>query len=176
MRKRPEIGIVLGSDSDWPFVSKAIEVLEDFKVGYEVRVISAHRTPDLAATYARSAARRGIRVIIAAAGGAAHLPGVIAAYTTLPVIGLPIKSGALNGLDSLLSMAQMPTGIPVATVTLGDAGPLNAAILAVQILSCARTDLAERLHIFKSKLQSKVKMGNSKVQTELAKRERENRN
>ena len=134
-KTKPEVGIVMGSDSDWPAVRGAAETLEEFGIVAEVRVISAHRTPDLAAEYSRTAARRGLKVIIAAAGGAAHLGGVLASHTTLPVIGIPVKGGALNGIDALLATLQMPSGIPVATVTLGSAGPVNAALFAVEILA-----------------------------------------
>jgi len=167
--KKPavDIGIVMGSDSDWQIVKKATETLDSFAVRYEVRVISAHRTPKTASTYASGAARRGLKIIIAAAGGAAHLGGVLAAHTTLPVIGIPIKGGAMNGMDSLLATLQMPSGIPVATVTLGSAGPVNAAILAVQILALSRPELAGKLLKYKNSLQKKVIDGNKRVQTDL---------
>ena len=167
--KKPEIGIVMGSDSDWPLVKSAVDVLEDFGLGYEVRVISAHRTPEIAADYASSACRRGLKVLISAAGGAAHLGGVIAAHTTLPVIGIPVKDGALNGIDSLLATIQMPSGIPVATVTLGSAGPKNAAILAVQMLAISRAGLRKKLAGYKEQLKEKVKKGNRAVQKDLKK-------
>lgn len=167
MGSKVEIGIVMGSDSDWPIVKKATETLDEFEVGYEVRVISAHRTPDLASEYAGSAAKRGLKVIIAAAGGAAHLGGVLAAHTTLPVIGIPVKGGALNGLDALLATLQMPAGIPVATVTLGSAGPVNAAILAVQMLATGRPALVRKLARHKRALKQKVDKGNRNVQADL---------
>ncbi len=170
VKKRPEVGIVMGSDSDWPVVKSATETLDGFGVTYEVRVISAHRTPELASDYARSAARRGMKVIVAAAGGAAHLGGVLAAHTTLPVIGIPVKSGAVNGLDSLLATLQMPAGIPVATVTLGSAGAVNAAILAVQIIATGRPGLVKKLTRHKRALKKKVTKGNAKVQRELARK------
>ena len=170
MSKKPEIGIVMGSDSDWPLLKEAALTLDGFDVGYEVRVISAHRTPDLASTYAREAAERGLKVIIAAAGGAAHLGGVLAAHTTLPVIGLPVKGGALNGMDALLAIVQMPAGIPVATVTLGSAGPVNAAVLAVQMLAIGRPDLTTKLLKYKQTLEEKVAGGNAKVQADLNKK------
>ncbi len=160
---RPEVGIVMGSDSDWAIVSKAVSTLEDFGIEHEVRVISAHRTPALATTYASGASRRGIKIIISAAGGAAHLGGVLAAHTTLPVIGIPIQGGALNGMDALLATLQMPSGIPVATVTLGSAGPVNAAILAVQILAIGQPALNRKLARHKQKLKAKVTAGNAKV-------------
>ena len=133
--KTPEVAIVMGSDSDWPVVSKAVETLDGFGLRADVRVISAHRTPDTAAEFARTAARRGIRVIIAAAGGAAHLAGVLAAHTTLPVIGVPVQGGALSGLDALLATVQMPGGIPVGTLAIGKAGAKNAALFAAAILA-----------------------------------------
>jgi len=166
---RPEIGIVMGSDSDWPIVKSAVGVLESFGLRYEVRVISAHRTPDAAADYARTAGRRGLKLLLSAAGGAAHLGGVLAAHTTLPVIGIPIKGGALNGMDSLLATLQMPSGIPVATVTLGSAGPVNAAVLAAQILALSRPGLARKVAAYKRSLKRKVTKGDKRVQGELAK-------
>jgi len=169
MSKKPEIGIVMGSDSDWPLVKSATTTLQGFDLVYEVRVISAHRTPDLASEYARTAARRGLRVILSAAGGAAHLGGVLAAHTTLPVIGIPVKGGALNGIDSLLATLQMPAGIPVATVTLGSAGPVNAAVLAAQILALNRPGLARKVRAYKSSLRKKVIRGNANVQDDLRK-------
>jgi 5-(carboxyamino)imidazole ribonucleotide mutase len=165
----PIVGILMGSDSDWPFVQKAVETLGEFGVPCEARVISAHRTPELAARYAAEAEGRGLRVIVAAAGGAAHLGGVVAAHTTLPVIGIPVAGGALNGLDALLAMVQMPAGIPVATVTLGSAGPQNAALLAVQILALADPELRRKLHAYKAGLQKKVAAGDAKVRGEMAK-------
>lgn len=171
--KKPKVGIVMGSDSDWPIIKEAVETLEGFAVPFEVKVISAHRTPELASAYARGAARRGIKVIIAAAGGAAHLAGTLAAHTTLPVIGIPIKAGAVDGLDSLLATLQMPAGIPVATVTLGSAGPVNAAVLAVQILAVGRPALGKKLVNYKSGLKRKVVQGDSKIQAELKKRNEE---
>lgn len=172
-RKKAEVGIVMGSDSDWPIIKEAAEMLEGFAVPFEVKVISAHRTPGLASSYARGAARRGIKVIIAAAGGAAHLAGTLAAHTTLPVIGIPIKTGAVDGLDSLLATLQMPAGIPVATVTLGSAGPVNAAVLAVEILAVSRPELSKKLAGHKTDLKKKVARGNTKVQAELKKRNEE---
>lgn len=162
---RPEIGIVMGSDSDWSLLKPAVQILRDFGIRCETRVISAHRTPRLASRYAAGAAARGIKVIIAGAGGAAHLAGVLASHTILPVIGIPIKSGILNGLDALLSTIQMPAGIPVATVALGTAGPVNAALLAVQILALSRPELTTRLHKHKQTLKEKVKKGNRNVQS-----------
>jgi len=153
----------MGSDSDWPIVSKATEILRNFGIAFEVRVISAHRTPELASRYATEAESRGLRVVLAAAGGAAHLGGVLAAHTVLPVLGIPIAGGALNGLDALLATVQMPAGIPVGTLTLGSAGPVNAAILAVQILATSDDALRQRLHDYKKEWQRKVEAGNAKV-------------
>ncbi len=146
-----------------------VRTLAGFKVPFETRVISAHRTPRQAAAYATSAARRGIRAIIAAAGGAAHLAGVLAAHTCLPVIGLPVQGGALNGLDALLSTVQMPAGVPVATMALGQAGAVNAAILAIQILALEKPELAHQLARHKISLQTNVKRGNARVQANLGK-------
>lgn len=167
-KAKAEVGIVMGSDSDWPLVEDASKTLSSFGIAHEVRVISAHRSPDVAADYARTAARRGLKVVIAAAGGAAHLGGVLAAHTPLPVIGLPISGGALNGLDSLLATLQMPAGIPVATVTLGRAGPVNAAILAAQILATGRPALLRKLVSYKAALGRKVAAGDKRVQSALA--------
>ena len=144
------VGIVMGSDSDWPTMKAADDVCAEFGVPREVRVMSAHRTPDDVAKYARAAAKRGLRVLIAGAGGAAHLPGVIAASTTLPVIGVPIGTRALKGLDSLLSIAQMPSGVPVATVSID--GAKNAGLLAVEILALGSPTLQGRLAKFKTRL------------------------
>ena len=145
------VGIIMGSKSDWPTMKEAALVLEEFGVGYEARVISAHRTPDDMAEYGRSAHQGGVQVIIAGAGGAAHLPGMTAAHSPLPVIGVPVKSSALSGLDSLLSIVQMPAGIPVGTLAIGQAGAKNAALLAVAILANSRPDLREKLHSYRSK-------------------------
>ncbi len=163
----PLVGIVMGSDSDWSLVQKAADTLKSFGVPFEARVISAHRTPDLAFEYAANAEGRGIKVIIAAAGGAAHLGGVLAAHTVLPVIGIPVAGGALNGLDALYATLQMPAGIPVATVTLGSAGPVNAALLAVQILGTADPALREKFHAHKAEMKRKVAEGNAKVNAQL---------
>lgn len=163
----PAIGILMGSDSDWPLLQKCITTLKDFGVTFEVRVLSAHRTPDATAKYAAEAEKRGLKIIIAAAGGAAHLAGVIAAHTVLPVIGIPVANGALNGIDALLATIQMPAGIPVATVALGSAGPANAALLAVQILAITDESLRQKLHEFKTELSRKVETGNSRIQEAL---------
>lgn len=157
------VGIVMGSDSDWPLVKKACETLDKFGVGYETRVISAHRTPDIALEYSKSAEERGIKVIIAAAGGAAHLGGVLAAGTVLPVIGIPVAGGALNGLDALYATVQMPSGVPVATVAVGSAGPVNAALLAVQILGTADEALRAKFHEHKRILREKVAAANDNI-------------
>ncbi|MGG0775896.1 5-(carboxyamino)imidazole ribonucleotide mutase [Bacillus rugosus] len=142
---QPLVGIIMGSTSDWETMKNACDILEELNVPYEKKVVSAHRTPDLMFEYAETARERGIKVIIAGAGGAAHLPGMTAAKTTLPVIGVPVQSKALNGLDSLLSIVQMPGGVPVATTAIGKAGAVNAGLLAAQILSAFDEDLARKL-------------------------------
>ena len=164
---KPLVGIVMGSDSDWPLVSKAHEMLRDIGLEDEGRGISAHRSPELAVDYARNARDRGLRVIIAAAGGAAHLAGVLAAHTVLPVIGIPVQGGAVNGIDALLATVQMPAGIPVATVTLGSAGGTNAAILAAEILAVADDKIAAALIERKKILRSKVIAADEKLQSQL---------
>lgn len=158
-----DVAIVMGSDSDWPKIESAATTLKEFGITFEARVISAHRTPVEAATYASTAAKRGIKIIICAAGGAAHLGGVVAAHTTLPVIGIPVKGGALNGMDALLATLQMPSGIPVATVTLGSAGPVNAAVLCARILAIGRPSLASKLKRYRTKLKRKVAAGDRRV-------------
>jgi 5-(carboxyamino)imidazole ribonucleotide mutase len=154
----PAVGILMGSDSDWPTMKAAAEVCAEFGVAHEAKVISAHRAPRDLAGYAGGAHRRGLRVIIAGAGGAAHLPGVVAASTPLPVIGVPILSKALNGLDSLLSIVQMPSGVPVATVAID--GARNAGLLAVQILATADADLQARMVAFKARLAAESRAKN----------------
>ncbi len=149
-----KVGILMGSDSDLAVVEKGLSVFKKFGVEYEVRVMSAHRTPDLAVAFAESAEERGIEVLIGAAGKAAHLPGVIAALTTLPVIGLPIKSSTMDGLDSLLSIVQMPSGIPVASVAIN--GAENAALLAVQILSVKYPELREKMKAYRVEMRQAV--------------------
>ncbi|AQY51595.1 5-(carboxyamino)imidazole ribonucleotide mutase [Listeria sp. FSL L7-1582] len=151
-----QVGVIMGSTSDWETMRKACEVLEELEIAYEKKVVSAHRTPDLMFTYAENARSRGIKVIIAGAGGAAHLPGMVAAKTTLPVIGVPMKSKALNGLDSLLSIVQMPGGVPVATVAIGEAGAVNAGLLAAQILSVENEVIASRLENRRDTLEENV--------------------
>ena len=142
---QPLLGVIMGSTSDWETMKHACGILDELGIPYEKKVVSAHRTPDLMFEYAETARERGLKVIIAGAGGAAHLPGMVAAKTTLPVIGVPVQSKALNGLDSLLSIVQMPGGVPVATVAIGKAGAVNAGLLAAQILSAFDKELAERL-------------------------------
>jgi 5-(carboxyamino)imidazole ribonucleotide mutase len=145
-----QVGIIMGSKSDWPTMGFAANALDEFGIAYEVEVVSAHRTPAKMASYAASAAERGLRVIIAGAGGAAHLPGMVAAQTRLPVLGVPIKSRALNGLDSLLSIAQMPAGIPVATFAIGEPGARNAGLFAIAMLALDDKALAARLEKFRA--------------------------
>ena len=145
----PIVGIIMGSQSDWPTMQHAAAMLDGFGIAYETRVVSAHRTPDLLVEYAKAACDRGLKVIIAGAGGAAHLPGMAASMTRLPVLGVPVQSKALSGLDSLLSIVQMPGGIPVATLAIGEAGAKNAGILAAQILALHDGALAERLDAFR---------------------------
>lgn len=152
----PLVGIVMGSDSDRSVMEEAGAILEQFGIPYEISICSAHRSPEKAASYARTASERGIRVLIAGAGGAAHLAGTLAAYSTLPVIAVPLSSTPLQGLDSLLSTVQMPAGVPVATMALDRAGAHNAAYLATQILALADSDLAKKLREFKDKLAREV--------------------
>jgi 5-(carboxyamino)imidazole ribonucleotide mutase len=156
MTKSPLVSIVMGSDSDLEIMREAGKALEDFGIPYEIDVSSAHRSPDRTADYARKAAERGICVIIAGAGGAAHLAGVIAAHTTLPVIGVPIASTSLQGMDSLLATVQMPAGIPVATVAIGKPGATNAGILAAQIIAISEATVAQKLQAHKEKLAKGV--------------------
>jgi len=155
MAEKPLVAIIMGSKSDWPTMRLASETLEEFGVAHESKIVSAHRTPDLLFEFAKSAESRGIEVIIAGAGGAAHLPGMCASQTVLPVLGVPIESKALKGLDSLLSIAQMPAGVPVGTLAIGEAGAKNAALLAVSILANLRPALRKKLHAFRSK-QTKI--------------------
>ena len=153
----PLVGVIMGSKSDWDTMRQAAVILTDFGVPHEAQVVSAHRTPAWMAEYATRAEARGIEVIIAGAGGAAHLPGMVAAHTVLPVIGVPVQSAALNGLDSLLSIVQMPKGVPVATVAIGAAGAANAGLLAVAILATKRPDLRAKLHAYREKIAAEVR-------------------
>jgi phosphoribosylaminoimidazole carboxylase PurE protein len=164
---KPLVSIVMGSDSDLEIMREAAKALEDFGIAYEIDVTSAHRSPERTAEFARKAADRGIRVIIAGAGGAAHLAGVIAAHTRLPVIGVPMPSTALNGLDSLLATVQMPAGIPVATVAIGTPGATNAGILAAQILALANSGLAKKLDAHKERLADSVEEKSKKLKMTL---------
>ena len=156
MVKHPLVGIVMGSDSDWPVMKACAETLKQFGVAHEAKVLSAHRTPDAALDYASSAQGRGIKVLIGAAGGAAHLAGVLAAKTELPVLAVPMPSKHLQGLDSLLAMVQMPGGIPVATFAIGEAGAINAALFAVSMLALSDADMAKKLSEFRAKQTAKV--------------------
>ena len=155
--ERPLVAVIMGSKSDWPTMRHADEMLTAFGVPHECRVVSAHRTPALMAEYASAAESRGIQVIIAAAGGAAHLPGMVAAHTPLPVLGVPIESRTLKGVDSLLSIVQMPRGVPVGTLAIGDSGSANAALLAIAILSNHDAPLRERLRAFRAEQEQKVR-------------------
>jgi len=147
----PPVGIIMGSQSDWPTLKAAADMLAVLKIAYETRIVSAHRTPDRMADYAKGAAARGLKVIIAGAGGAAHLPGMVASMTTLPVLGVPVQSRSLKGLDSLLSIAQMPGGVPVATFAIGEAGAKNAALHAAAILGLGDAALKKRLDAWRGK-------------------------
>ncbi|HVQ55294.1 MAG TPA: 5-(carboxyamino)imidazole ribonucleotide mutase [Pyrinomonadaceae bacterium] len=155
-RAKPLVSIIMGSKSDWATMKIAAETLDEFGVSHETQIVSAHRTPDLLFEFAKSAEERGIEVIIAGAGGAAHLPGMCASQTVLPVLGVPVESKALKGLDSLLSIAQMPAGVPVGTLAIGEAGARNAALLAIAILANSRPDLRKKLHSFRSKQTKSV--------------------
>ncbi len=157
-----KVGILMGSDSDLPIMKEAAEILESFEIPYEISIISAHRTPEKVLEYAKTAEKREIEVIIAGAGGAAHLPGVIASLTTLPVIGVPIKTKTLNGLDSLLSIVQMPAGIPVATVAINNAK--NAGLLAIHILSIKYPEIKEKLKTYREKMKKTITEKNEKLQ------------
>ena len=161
MPKKPVVGIIMGSDSDLPVMEKAFETFNYFNVTYEVKILSAHRTPKQHTEYSSTAEKRGLKVIIAAAGGAAHLPGVTAAHTSLPVIGVPIKSKALNGLDSLLSIVQMPSGVPVATVAID--GAKNAALLALQIIGLSDKGIKQKLKRYKLKTEKESISKNKKI-------------
>jgi 5-(carboxyamino)imidazole ribonucleotide mutase len=154
---QPLVGVIMGSKSDWETMSHADAMLSEFGIAHECQVVSAHRTPTWMAEYASSAASRGLEVIIAGAGGAAHLPGMVAAHTLLPVVGVPVQSAALNGLDSLLSIVQMPKGVPVATVAIGPSGAANAALLAIAILATSRPDLRAKLQAYRDKNAADVR-------------------
>jgi 5-(carboxyamino)imidazole ribonucleotide mutase len=153
----PLVGVIMGSKSDWETMRHAADVLTQFGVPHECRIVSAHRTPDWMCEYAKSAESRGIEVIVAGAGGAAHLPGMVASQTVLPVLGVPVQSKALSGLDSLLSIAQMPGGIPVGTLAIGEAGAKNAGLLAIRILATTRPELRKKLHDYHAELAAKVR-------------------
>ncbi len=156
MNEQPLVAVIMGSTSDWETMRHAVETLEEFGVPHEAKVVSAHRTPELMAKYAQSAEARGLQVIIAGAGGAAHLPGMVAAQTVLPVLGVPVQSRALNGLDSLLSIVQMPGGVPVGTLAIGKAGAKNAALLAIAILGNQHPEFRQKLHNFRQSQTEKV--------------------
>ena len=156
-----KVGIIMGSDSDLPIMKEAANILDEFEIGYEIKISSAHRTPKFTGEYSSSAHERGLKVIIAGAGGAAHLPGVVAAYSPLPIIGVPIKSKSLDGLDSLLSMVQMPGGVPVATVAINQAK--NAALLAVQILGVADPEIQKKMINYKKKMEEASLKKNEKI-------------
>ena len=157
MQDAPRVGVIMGSDSDWETMRRAADVLGQFGIPHEARVVSAHRTPDWMVEYAETAEERGLGVIIAGAGGAAHLPGMVAGHTIVPVIGVPIKSRALNGMDSLLSIVQMPGGVPVATMAIGRAGATNAGLLAVAMLARHDDALADALHAYRAQRNAQVR-------------------
>lgn len=160
-KSKPLIGIIMGSDSDLPVMSEAAKILDEFNIPYEIKIVSAHRTPDLMFSYAKNAAKRGLKVIIAGAGGSAHLPGMTASNTILPVIGVPIKSKSLDGLDSLLSIVQMPAGVPVATVAIN--GAKNAGILAAQILGLEDSSISAAIVRYKLRMKNESLKKNSKL-------------
>ncbi|MCF7848123.1 MAG: 5-(carboxyamino)imidazole ribonucleotide mutase [Kiritimatiellales bacterium] len=166
-KSKPVVGVVMGSKSDWPVLEHTFITLKEFGVESEVKIMSAHRTPHEAADFAENASKNGLKIIIGAAGGAAHLSGVLAGHTTLPVIGIPVKGWALDGMDSLLSTVQMPKGVPVATVAIGKAGAINAAILAVQILALSDAGLRRKLAAFKKKMAAEVRKADAELQKEL---------
>jgi len=166
MKKRL-VGVVMGSDSDWKIMQEAAKVLEDFQITYEVNIISAHRTPQKVQEYALSAEKRGLEVIIAAAGGAAHLAGVIASYTSLPIIGVPMPTALAGGLDSLLSMVQMPSGVPVGCVAVGETGAKNSAILSAQILGIKYPEIRRKVKIFKERIAQENMLKNKKLKEEI---------
>ena len=162
----PLVGIIMGSSSDWPTLENAARVLQDFGVPFEKKVVSAHRTPQLLYDYATTAQSRGLKCIIAGAGGAAHLPGMTASMTTIPVLGVPVQSKALSGVDSLYSIVQMPGGIPVATFAIGNAGALNAGLFAVSMLANEQPELAEKLQTFRDKQTAKVLESQAEIEKE----------
>ncbi len=151
-----EVGLIMGSQSDWSILKQSAEILEELQISYASNIVSAHRTPDRLYEYAKTAEERGIKVIIAGAGGAAHLPGMVASLTTLPVLGVPVKTRSLSGLDSLLSIVQMPAGVPVATLAIGEAGAKNAALLAAEILALSDPDLAGRLKAWRQSQTDRI--------------------
>ena len=161
---QPLVGIIMGSSSDWPTMQNAAQVLTDFGVPFEKRVVSAHRTPELLYDYSKSAEQRGLQCIIAGAGGAAHLPGMAASMTTVPVLGVPVQSKALSGVDSLYSIVQMPGGIPVATFAIGNAGATNAGLFAVAMLARSNPALAEKLQAFRDKQREKVLASQAEIE------------
>ncbi|MDA7980141.1 MAG: 5-(carboxyamino)imidazole ribonucleotide mutase [Pirellulales bacterium] len=166
-QENPRVGILMGSDSDWPKINKVAAALQEFDIPFEVNVMSAHRTPAAVAEYSTNAESRGLQVIIAAAGGAAHLAGVVAAHTSLPVIGIPVPTADLGGMDSLLSTVQMPGDVPVVSVAVGMGGPRNAGLFAVQILATADADLRRRFAEFKTRLVAKIGQKNEAFQKQL---------
>jgi 5-(carboxyamino)imidazole ribonucleotide mutase len=166
-KKKPTVAIVMGSKSDWPILEYTVNTLKEFGVESTVRIMSAHRTPHEAADFAGNASKNGYKVVIGAAGGAAHLAGVLAGHTTLPVIGIPVKGWALDGLDSLLSTVQMPKGVPVATVAIGKAGAINAAVLAVQIMALSDPALKRKLTAYKKSMAEEVLKADAELQAEL---------
>lgn len=160
-KSSPLVGIIMGSDSDLPVMNEAAEILKEFNIPFEIKIVSAHRTPDYMSDYAKTAETRGLKVIIAGAGGSAHLPGMTASHTTLPVIGVPIKSKSLDGIDSLLSIVQMPSGVPVATVAIN--GAMNAGILAAEIIALSDKSISDKLIEFKKKLSEESLNKNLKL-------------
>lgn len=166
MQEKPLVGIIMGSQSDWPILGESAKILDGFKIPFEAEIVSAHRTPQRLYEYAQNAAERGIKIIIAGAGGAAHLPGMTASMTRLPVLGVPIPSALLDGLDSLLSIVQMPAGIPVGTLAVGKAGAINAALLAASILANHDAAICERLEQYRSEQTQKV-LENNRCKLEL---------
>lgn len=160
---KPQVAVIMGSASDWETMRYACEMLDRFEVPYMKQVVSAHRTPELMGEFAHNARANGLKIIIAGAGGAAHLPGMVAAQTTLPVIGVPVRSHALSGWDSLLSIVQMPGGIPVATTAVGNSGATNAGLLAVQMLSAFEPELADKLEDYRNELKEKVAESNAQL-------------